>query len=151
MKQAVQEADARAFCMFTETARCSEKGSGESRVTETGYGLCNIYKEYNNIFKILKAIYKYDSMTIIRNRRERCPMKESQARIRSSRYRSQKIIAAAMELFCEKGIEQTSVDEIAAHAGVGSATIYRYYDTRPDLPWKRESLTGERSTVNTWM
>ena len=60
-------------------------------------------------------------------------MKESQARIRSSRYRSQKIIAAAMELFCEKGIEQTSVDEIAAHAGVGSATIYRYYDTKAGL------------------
>ena len=57
-------------------------------------------------------------------------MKESQARIRSSRYRSQKIIAAAMELFCEKGIEQTSVDEIAAHAGVGSATIYRSLSRR---------------------
>lgn len=60
-------------------------------------------------------------------------MKESQARKRSSLYRSRKIIAAAMELFCDQGIEQTSVEEVAERAGVGAATIYRYYETKSGL------------------
>ena len=38
-----------------------------------------------------------------------------------------------MELFCEKGLEETSIDEIAGRAGVGSATIYRYYETKAQL------------------
>lgn len=51
---------------------------------------------------------------------------------------------AAIGLFCEKGIEETSVDEIAVKAGVGSATVYRYYETKAELAiqsgvayWKR--------------
>lgn len=60
-------------------------------------------------------------------------MKESPARARRTQYRAQKIIAAAMELFCERGIEETSVEEIAERAGVGSATIYRYYETKAQL------------------
>lgn len=60
-------------------------------------------------------------------------MKESAARIRTTRYRAQKILEAAMALFCEKGLEETSIDEIAERAGVGSATIYRYFDTKAQL------------------
>ena len=60
-------------------------------------------------------------------------MRESAARMRRIQYRAQKILEAAMELFCEKGIEETSIDEIAERAGVGSATIYRYYETKAQL------------------
>ena len=60
-------------------------------------------------------------------------MKESAARMRSTQQREQKILEAAMALFCEKGLEETSIDEIAGRAGVGSATIYRYYETKAQL------------------
>lgn len=60
-------------------------------------------------------------------------MRESAARMRRTQYRAQKILEAAMELFCEKGIEETSIEEIAEKAGVGSATIYRYYETKAGL------------------
>ena len=60
-------------------------------------------------------------------------MRESAARMRRIQYRAQKILEVAMELFCEKGIEETSIDEIAERAGVGSATIYRYYETKAQL------------------
>lgn len=60
-------------------------------------------------------------------------MKESAAVIRKVRLRSEKIVNAALELFCEKGIEDTSIDDVAAEAGVGSATIYRYFETKAEL------------------
>lgn len=71
-------------------------------------------------------------------------MRESETRQRQAQYRSEKIMNAAIGLFCEKGIEETSVDEIAVKAGVGSATVYRYYETKAELAiqsgvayWKR--------------
>lgn len=47
--------------------------------------------------------------------------------------RSAKILTAALKLFCEKGIEDTSVEDVAKEAGVGPATIYRYYETKAEL------------------
>lgn len=47
--------------------------------------------------------------------------------------RSAKILTAALKLFCEKGIEDTSVEDVAREAGVGPATIYRYYETKAEL------------------
>ena len=44
-------------------------------------------------------------------------MRESAARMRRTQYRAQKILEAAMALFCEKGIEETSIEEIAEKAG----------------------------------
>lgn len=71
-------------------------------------------------------------------------MRGSETRQRQAQYRSEKIMNAAIGLFCEKGIEETSVDEIAVKAGVGSATVYRYYETKAELAiqsgvayWKR--------------
>ncbi len=60
-------------------------------------------------------------------------MRESAARMRRTQQREKKILEAAMALFCEKGLEETSIDEIAGRAGVGSATIYRYYETKAQL------------------
>ena len=60
--------------------------------------------------------------------------------------RSEKILTAALELFCKKGIEDTSVEDVAKEAGVGPATIYRYFETKAELAirtgtayWKKVS------------
>ncbi|MFO1187803.1 MAG: helix-turn-helix domain-containing protein [Alphaproteobacteria bacterium] len=38
---------------------------------------------------------------------------------------------AALSLFVEKGFDGTAVPEIAARAGVGTGTLYRYFAGRP--------------------
>ncbi len=40
---------------------------------------------------------------------------------------------AAWELFGEKGLDETSVEEIAARAEVGTATVYAYFGSKNDL------------------
>jgi len=39
------------------------------------------------------------------------------------------ILAAALELFVERGFYGTAVPEIAERAGVGAGTIYRYFES----------------------
>lgn len=51
----------------------------------------------------------------------------------NARLRSAKILTAALKLFCEKGIEDTSIEDVAKEAGVGPATIYRYFETKAEL------------------
>lgn len=60
-------------------------------------------------------------------------MKESETRKRQCMQRSEKILDAALELFCEQGIEETSIEETAKRAGVGTATVYRYFFTKAEL------------------
>jgi TetR/AcrR family transcriptional regulator, repressor of fatR-cypB operon len=43
------------------------------------------------------------------------------------------ILAAALELFVERGFFGTTVPEIAERAGVGAGTIYRYFDSKEAL------------------
>src|SRR3978361_1534398 len=43
------------------------------------------------------------------------------------------IVDAAMELFFERGYEATTMEDIAAHAGVGISTLYRYFSTKDHL------------------
>lgn len=45
----------------------------------------------------------------------------------------EKILDAASELFAEKGIHKTRVDEIAERAGVAKGTIYLYVKKKEDL------------------
>ena len=47
--------------------------------------------------------------------------------------REQAILMAAESLFSEHGYSRVNVDEIAARAGVGVATIYKYFGTKPGL------------------
>ena len=44
-----------------------------------------------------------------------------------------RIIAAAGELMLQRGYERTTVDDVAARAGVGKATVYRRWPSKDDL------------------
>jgi AcrR family transcriptional regulator len=43
------------------------------------------------------------------------------------------ILNAAVRLFAEKGVEQTSMEELARAAGIGKATIYGYFATKNEI------------------
>ena len=43
------------------------------------------------------------------------------------------IALSAITLFCEKGIQQTSIDQIAKSAGVAKGTIYLYFKNKEEL------------------
>ncbi|MGH9627214.1 MAG: TetR/AcrR family transcriptional regulator, partial [Bryobacteraceae bacterium] len=43
------------------------------------------------------------------------------------------IVAAAIRLFSEQGIDAVTVDQIAAAADVGKGTIYNYFQTKEDI------------------
>lgn len=45
----------------------------------------------------------------------------------------QRITAAAAELLLQRGFDHTTVDDVAAKAGVGKATVYRRWPSKEDL------------------
>lgn len=44
-----------------------------------------------------------------------------------------KILTAAEDMFSERGFHETIVDDIAARAGLGKGTIYRYFENKKEL------------------
>ena len=54
---------------------------------------------------------------------------------------------AAFSLFAANGFEQTTVDEIAAAAGIGRRTFFRYFPSKNDIPWGAFELELERMRV----
>jgi mycofactocin system transcriptional regulator len=42
---------------------------------------------------------------------------------------------AAFALFTERGFEATTLEDIAAAAGIGRRTLLRYYPSKNDIPW----------------
>jgi AcrR family transcriptional regulator len=50
------------------------------------------------------------------------------------------IVDAAMELFFRDGYDATTMEDVAAHAGIGISTLYRYFPTKDQLG---SSLLGD--------
>src|SRR5246127_3753373 len=50
----------------------------------------------------------------------------------------------AFALFAAQGFEATTVDEIAAAAGIGRRTFFRYFPSKNDIPWGAFELELER-------
>lgn len=43
------------------------------------------------------------------------------------------ILTAAVEVFMEKGFSETSIQDIANHAGIGKGTVYDYFKSKDEL------------------
>lgn len=56
--------------------------------------------------------------------------------------KEKRILEAARELFLEKGIQNTSVNDIVKHAGVAKGTFYLYFKERAEI---EEKLVTEES------
>ncbi|MFS3126815.1 mycofactocin system transcriptional regulator [Nocardioides sp. Bht2] len=56
---------------------------------------------------------------------------------------------AAFSLFAEHGFDQTTLDAIARSVGVGKRTLFRYFDSKNDIPWGQfdRTLDTFRSTL----
>jgi mycofactocin system transcriptional regulator len=50
----------------------------------------------------------------------------------------------AFELFAANGFEQTTVEDIAAAAGIGRRTFFRYFPSKNDIPWGMFEVEHER-------
>jgi AcrR family transcriptional regulator len=58
---------------------------------------------------------------------------EAAPRQRRKEARPQELLAAALELFVEKGFAATRTEEVAQHAGVSKGTLYLYYPSKEEL------------------
>jgi mycofactocin system transcriptional regulator len=54
---------------------------------------------------------------------------------------------AAFTLFAAQGFDATTVDEIAAAAGIGRRTFFRYFPSKNDIPWGAFEHELERMRV----
>ena len=54
---------------------------------------------------------------------------------------------AAFALFAVRGFDATTVDEIAAAAGIGRRTFFRYFPSKNDIPWGSFENELERMRV----
>ncbi|MFD6163416.1 TetR/AcrR family transcriptional regulator [Nocardia sp. NPDC060256] len=47
--------------------------------------------------------------------------------------RRQQIIESAYAVFVERGYEATAISDVAAHAGIGQGTVYRYFGSKREI------------------
>jgi AcrR family transcriptional regulator len=63
------------------------------------------------------------------------------------------ILNAALELFVERGVEGTSIEQVAKRAGVGKLTVYRRWSSKEDLlaqaieQWVSDEVTPSAADV----
>lgn len=55
------------------------------------------------------------------------------ARVINKEEKRNSIALCCVNLFCEKGIQKTSIDEIAKNAGVAKGTIYLYFKNKDEI------------------
>jgi AcrR family transcriptional regulator len=54
------------------------------------------------------------------------------------------VSAVALRLFAEQGFERTTVDQIAAEAGLSRASLFRYFGTKEDIVLGHLAQLGEQ-------
>ncbi|MFY9326538.1 MAG: TetR/AcrR family transcriptional regulator [Georgfuchsia sp.] len=62
-----------------------------------------------------------------------CPARSNPPRQRRKEARPSELLAAALDLFVEKGFAATRLDDVAARAGVSKGTLYLYFDSKASL------------------
>lgn len=65
-------------------------------------------------------------------------------RERTRRIAQTELTVVAQDLFLEHGYEQTTVDQIAAAAGMSKRTFFRYFPSKDDLVIGKYDLFGDR-------
>jgi AcrR family transcriptional regulator len=68
---------------------------------------------------------------------------------RRKQARPAELVAAALDLFVEKGYAGTRLEDVAAHAGVSKGTLYLYFDNKEELfkAVVRDSIVAQISAV----
>src|ERR1700712_3913263 len=62
-----------------------------------------------------------------------CPFDTKPRWERRKDARPQELLAAALDLFVERGFAATRLDDVARRAGVSKGTLYLYFDSKEDL------------------
>lgn len=62
-----------------------------------------------------------------------CPLVTKPRWTRRKEARPQELLAAALDLFVERGYAATRLDDVAARAGVTKGTLYLYFPSKEDL------------------
>ncbi|HEU5025729.1 MAG TPA: helix-turn-helix domain-containing protein [Spirillospora sp.] len=55
---------------------------------------------------------------------------------------SQRLVAAALDLFAERGYENTTVIDIAQRAGLTKSTFFRHFPDKREVLFGRDTMTG---------